>query len=164
MIHEHEYTKHLTGCLKIVLYCSTGYNSFPDRIPKSCLLQASLLLHGTHSHCVRDERNAFVLRSRARCVQRWSSDTRATICWNYKRESINIKWHLGKVCESNGKIHELYLESMVLRQCKKFSQIGVNEGMFSCESTGVYVVRNCSKQFMSCILRISYAHLNNMCC
>lgn len=108
-------TKHLAGSLEIVatsgafavlllpllpssMLHDLGYNSVSNWTPNACSLKHD---------CNAMQCNA---------TDGWYSRalTRATMCWNYKRKPINIKWHLGKMCESNCKIHEHNLQSILI--------------------------------------------------
>lgn len=99
------------------------------------------------------------------CVCMWHAQRSAGII----RESINIKWHWGKMCEWNCKIHEPNILNL---SCPRLRCVCLNQQkrdrikLSACHhhdpKMWVYIGRNCSRQFMSCIQRILYAHLNKM--
>lgn len=122
----------------------TGYNSFPNRIPKSCLLQAHLLLHGKYTRYIysRISPNAFDIAIPCEMRSANGAVTRAQryIYVGIIRENpliLNGTWV--KCANQMVRFMNSILNLSCFGKWKEFSNPVWMSGMCSSETTGVYV-------------------------
>lgn len=100
---------------------------------------------------------------------------RATICWNYKRIPLilNGTWAkcANEIVRFMSQISWIYRAHVRAMCACEPDERKNNKNKIVClptisvwsKAVQVYFGWKCSRQFMSCIQRISYAHLNNVC-